>query len=744
LGAFTGHPGGCEERARVEERRPAGFRDVSARFEAARVNETTGTQASTGASTAASPLSPLVRSYVLAVAILGVGVLVTACVVQLPTVDWSWQHSGAGYVLAVLLFAGELRRMLVVRRDGDSERLTVSSTFAVALVMTGPLCLALLAQVTASALDDVRQRRGALRTAFNVGQYVLTLGAVHVGFMIPQFGPLLRTDHGIGTVALAPAVVGAAAYFVVNNLLVGIVFALVSGQSLVEVLREDFRVQGLDSAIMLGLAPVAAVTISHSLAFAPFVVLPLLGVQRNARIAARRQHESLHDDLTGLPNRSLFQLRAGRSLEDAATSNGSVAVLLVDLDHFKDVNDTLGHHVGDGLLREVANRLSAALPDLTIARLGGDEFAVLVPEASDRADVLALAERAMARLREPLVAEGIRLGVHASIGFAIFPEDAQDLHTLVQRADVALYRAKENRNNVQSYRPDVDPHSVHRLSLHGDLQAAVDGPDLGMVFQPQVDARTGELVGVEALMRWNHPVHGPIPPELFIPLAESSGLIAPMTRRAVKWSLAAVSALQEQQPHLTIAINLSARLLADLDVPHWLAQSLAEAALAPEHLTIEVTESTISADPHRAMLVLARLREMGVRLAIDDFGTGYSSLSYLTRLQPDEIKIDKSFVQQMRTDTNSAVIVRSTIDLAHALGLTTVGEGVEDQHTYDALTALGCDRMQGHFIARPMPAATLHTWCASASRRSGPSWLRSEPSDDEILSVGLSQGSPSE
>jgi diguanylate cyclase (GGDEF)-like protein len=702
------------------------------------------TPASSGESAGPSALSPGVRAYVLGVAGLGAAVLVATCVVQLPRVDWSWNQTAPGYVLAVLLFAGELRRMLVVRRDGDSDRLTVSSTFAVALVLTGPLCLALLTQVAASALDDVRQRRGALRVAFNVGQYALTLGAVHLAFTIPQVGPQLGAAQEATAVALAPAVVAAATYFIANNLLVGIVFALVSGQSLVEVLREDLRVHGLDSAIMLGLAPVAAATISHSLAFAPFVVLPLLGVERNARIASQRQHEALHDGLTGLPNRSLFQLRAERAIADAAASQSTVAVMLVDLDHFKDVNDTLGHHVGDGLLREVANRLAAALPELTIARLGGDEFAVLVPEVATPADVLSLAQRAMAQLREPFVAEGIRLGVYASIGFAIFPDDARDLHTLVQRADVALYRAKESRNDVQSYRSDVDPHSIHRLSLHGDLHAAVDGPDLGMVYQPQVDARTGRFVGVEALMRWNHPLHGQISPELFIPLAESSGLIEPLTRRAVRWSLAALSALREQQGDFSIAVNLSARMLADLDVPQWLAQSLADAALAPEHLTIEVTESTISSDPHRAMLVLAQLREIGVRLAIDDFGTGYSSLSYLTRLQPDEIKIDKSFVRQMRTDSNSAVIVRSTIELAHALGLATVAEGVEDRHTYDALSELGCDRMQGYHIARPMPASTLQTWCAAASSSSDPSWLNGAMSEYEILSIGPSLGSSTE
>ena len=265
-----------------------------------------------------------VRAYVLGVALLGAAVLITVCAVQLPRVDWDSPRTVPGYLLAALLFAGELRRMLVVRRDGDSDRLTVSSTFAVALVLTGPLCLALLAQCTATALDDLRQRRGALRTMFNIGQYALTLGAVHVAFMVPQRGPLLGIDAAAG-VALAPAIAGAVTYFAANNLLVGIVFALVSGQSLGEVLREDLRVHGLDSAIMLGLAPIAAVTITHSLAFTPFVVLPLLGVQRNARIASQRQHESLHDDLTdSRTGRSCKCTRSGRSSEPQRATAASL------------------------------------------------------------------------------------------------------------------------------------------------------------------------------------------------------------------------------------------------------------------------------------------------------------------------------------------------------------------------------------------------------------------------------------
>ncbi len=659
---------------------------------------------------------------------IGAVLLVVVLTRQLPRIHWTAHSIWASYLLTALLFAGELRRLRVVRKDGDTDRLTVSSTFAVALVMVGPLSLALLAQVLATALDDVRRRRPPLVIAFNLGQYTLTLVAVRVVYALPQGHSLLGPEPSPGSVVFWPAVAAALTYFVANNVVVGGVVALDSGQPLREVLREDLRVQGLDSAILLGLAPITALISVHEPALVPLVVLPLLGVQRNAWIAAQRQHESLHDGLTGLPNRALFQIKAEQALEKAADTGGHFAIMLVDLDHFKEVNDTLGHHVGDDLLREVATRMTRILPDgLTVARLGGDEFAIVVPRISGADQITALAGSTMARIREPLLANGIRLGVHASVGFVIYPEHGRTIETLLQRADVALYRAKANRGEVQGYRTDLDPHSVQRLTLHGDLHAVIDGPDLEMVYQPQVDAETGQLVAVESLMRWNHPFHGLVSPDIFIPIAENSGLISALTRFSVESSLQTLSLLRRARPELSVAVNLSARLLADLELPRWLGASLSAAGVPPELLTIEVTESSITADPARAMSVLADLRDLGVRLAIDDFGTGYSSLSYLIQLQPDEIKIDKSFVMQMRRDESSAIIVRSTIDLAHGLGLKVVAEGVEDQATYDILRALGCDRMQGFLIAKAMSVGALSEWSAAATMNPDPSWISHIP-----------------
>jgi diguanylate cyclase (GGDEF)-like protein len=665
----------------------------------------------------ASP-SRTVIAYATTVFLLGLAVLVTVMVLQLPDIPWTSWGMSTTYLLSILLFIGELRPLLVARGDGDTDRVTVSSTFALALVLTGPLSLAIISQVLATGLDDVRKRRPPLVCAFNIGQYVLTLAAARVVFSLAAGVPVTRVETAFTPREILPSLLAAVIFFLVNNGTVGGVVALNSGQRVIAVLREDIRVQGMASAILLGLAPITAVVGSFSLIMVPLMMLPLLGVQHNAWIAAQRQHEALHDGLTGLPNRELFRHRVERAIAGTRSGTAVVAVMLLDLDHFKEVNDTLGHQVGDGLLREVATRLIAAVPEeITVARLGGDEFAILVPAATGVPAVTALAERVAGRLREPVVAEGVRIGVQASIGIALCPEHANTVQTLLQRADIALYRAKTNRGEIQLYRAEIDQHTVLRLSLLGDLHTAVDNEEFELLYQPQVDTSNGSVVAIEALMRWRHPAHGVISPDVFIPLAENTGVIAAMSRNAMESALATLALLRAGGHDLSMAVNVSARLLSDLELPRWISQMLLAASVPPSRLTIEVTESTITADPVRAMQVLHDLREIGVRLAVDDFGTGYSSLSYLRRLQPDELKVDKSFVMQMGADENSAVIVRSTVELGHGLGLSVVAEGVEDQDTYDALARLGADRIQGFHIARPMSGAALKSWLDAAVLR---------------------------
>ncbi len=656
-------------------------------------------------------------AYVSAVGVTGALILAGTGILQIGRVDWASHQMLPMYLLAFMLFLGELRPLLIARSDGEIDTVTVSSTFVLALILSGPLFLALVAQSLAVAADDLR-RRSPVRAIFNIGQYLITLAATRLVFALTDGSPVLAVRTELKPPELLPALAAAAVFFLVNNGAVAAAISLHTSQRFWPVTREVVATQSLPSVILLGLAPVAAMVAVVSPMMLPLLVLPIIGVMNSAQLAAQRQHEALHDGLTQLPNRELFRRRAERAIEQAGGASPMVGVVLIDLDHFKEVNDTLGHAVGDELLREVAKRLSTVLSGThTIARLGGDEFAVLVSNARSIPEVREVAQEVAECLHEPVLADGLRIGALGSIGIAISPDHASTFDALMQRADIALYRAKAHRGTIEVYRSEIDQHTVRRLSLMGDLHAAVDNEEFVLVFQPQVDGETGAVVAVEALMRWRHPDHGVITPDVFIPLAESSGLIGPMSRGAVESALETLALLHRAGHDISMAVNISARLLSDLDLPRWIKRMLLATAVPADQLTIEVTESTITADPQRAMQVLHELREIGVRLAIDDFGTGYSSLSYLRRLQPDELKVDKSFVLQMNTDENSQVIVRSTVELGHGLGLRVVAEGVEDQATHDALRALGCERLQGFHIARPMSEAALKSWLDTQALR---------------------------
>jgi diguanylate cyclase (GGDEF)-like protein len=650
-----------------------------------------------------------VRAAVAVVAAGGLSALAVTAGVQVATVDWVSGALAPTYLFALLLVAGEMRPLVMAREDGEIDAVTVSTTFAVALVLTGPLLLAMAAQGLAVAYQDIWRNRKLTTGLFNVGQYLLTLTATRATFCLAtghdffRPGPLTPQD-------IIPGLIAGATFFLANNGMVAGIVALDSGHNPWSIIRGDVQAQGLATSILIGLAPVLALAADFSLLTVPLLVLPLVGVQRSAYLAARRQHEALHDGLTGLPNRTLLHRRARATVRAAVETRCSAAVMLLDLDHFKEVNDTLGHHVGDALLQEVADRVRHACPpDVLVSRLGGDEFAVLVPSGS--ADSFReLAERLAESLRRPAVVAGVRIAMQSSVGVATAPENARTVEELLQRADIALYRAKENRGSVEVYREEIDTHSVHRLNLFADLHAAVADDQFHVVYQPIAHAHSGRIVGMEALLRWSHPTRGEISPEEFIPLAERSGAISAMSRRTIDVALSAARRVRGRGHDVSVSINLSARLLSDLELPGVVAGNLRRHGVPPEKLTIEVTESTIASDPQRAMQVLQNLREIGVQLSVDDYGTGYSSLSYLSRLHPDELKVDRSFVRQMQAGEQGGVIVRSTIELGHALGMNVTAEGVEDASTYAALVELGCDRIQGFHVARPMPEAVLMAW----------------------------------
>jgi diguanylate cyclase (GGDEF)-like protein len=442
--------------------------------------------------------------------------------------------------------------------------------------------------------------------------------------------------------------------------------------------------------------------------------------RRLRRTAQENESLANHDALTGLPNRSLLEDRVSQALVTSARTGRFPALLLLDLDRFKEINDTLGHHHGDLLLQEVGKRLQRSLRSAdTVARLGGDEFVVLLPDLPTPHAALVTAEKLLAELVEPFVLDDVTLDVEGSFGLAVYPEHGEDFATLLQHADVAMYAAKETHAGVCLYESSHDANSPRRLALLGELrQAIADDDQLTLHYQPKVQVDTGRVTGVEALVRWQHPKHGLLGPMEFIPAAERTGLIRPLTlkvlstalRQARRWTDAGLSPL-------TMAVNISTRCLLETDFADQVERLLAEAGVAPSQLELEITESTIMTDPEHAMQVLVRLADIGVGLAIDDFGTGYSSLSYLKRLPVHQLKIDRSFVMDMQVGASDEAIVRSSVDLARNLGLQVVAEGVETEETWHQLAALGCDQAQGYFFARPMPAADLPDWLESWSAR---------------------------
>jgi diguanylate cyclase (GGDEF)-like protein/PAS domain S-box-containing protein len=450
------------------------------------------------------------------------------------------------------------------------------------------------------------------------------------------------------------------------------------------------------------------------------------------RQAELNQHLALHDALTGLANRKLFRDRIQQAILAAERAGEGVAVLMMDLDRFKEINDSLGHFTGDALLQELAQRIRGVLrASDTVARLGGDEFGVLLPRQSDPALVQEVIAKIRDAVEQPIVLQELPLAMEASIGVAFYPEHGPDADTLIQRADVAMYAAKESDRAYAFYDGEKDTYDPLRLTLVAELRRAIEARELVLHYQPKAVFATGEVGSVEALIRWQHPERGLVPPDAFIPLAQRTGLIKPLTLYVVDEALRQCRAWADGGIHLSVAVNLTMRNLLDLEFPELVAGLLEQHEVLPERLEFEITESTMLADPARAKLVLGKLSAMGIRLSIDDFGTGYSSLSYLTRLPIREIKIDRSFVMNMSADEDDATIVRSTIELGRNLGLEVVAEGVETADLWERLSDLGCTIAQGIFLSRPLPADELTAWLAD---RSGSAV--GEPADADDRSPG--------
>jgi len=420
------------------------------------------------------------------------------------------------------------------------------------------------------------------------------------------------------------------------------------------------------------------------------------------------QHNAYFDRLTDLPNRNLLCDRLAQAMLVAGRENKSAALILLGLDRFKDINNALGHQAGDHLLQQIGPRLQKLLRQSdTVARLGGDEFAVLMATKTPAQGAMEVARKITKAMEEPFVVGDLQLHVEASLGIAVFPDHGADVDTLIKRADAAMGAAKESRSGYTLYSAHQDKSSTDRLKLFADLRRAITEDRLFLVYQPKIDLQTGCFTGVEALVRWQHPSYGILPPDQFIPLAEQTGLIAPLTELVLQKALSQSHAWQRAGVEINMAVNLSRRNLQNQELPDLIARRLEACEVSPASLTLEITETTVMAAPERAMEVLSRLKKMGLRLSLDDFGTGYSSLAYLKKLPVDELKIDKSFVMTMHAKEEDVAIVRMIIELAHVLGLKVVAEGVETQESLDRLLALGCDLAQGYYISQPISAQDI-------------------------------------
>lgn len=475
-------------------------------------------------------------------------------------------------------------------------------------------------------------------------------------------------------------------------------------------LRTAFVRQGLVAVALLGIAPLIAVVAVHKPVLLPLFAVPLIALDSTLRIARARAEEQLRDPLTGLPNRLWLLERAWSALDEAERTGSRAALVLIDLDRFRSVNDTLGHLAGDRLLLQIAERLRAALPrGAEAARLGGDEFAVLLPVADSTTSAQRVARSLVSALGSPLDLDGLTLVLEASAGVAVFPDHAREAEGLLRRADVAMYEAKRDRTAVEVYEATRDGNTPDRLGLLADLRRALDAGEVELHYQPKVGF-DGSVSGLEALVRWVHPERGRVSPDEFIAIAETSGLMPRLTEYVLETALAQVATWRSCGLMVPVAVNVSPRDVHSPGFAGAVAARLARHGVPPGALQLEITEHVLLEDPQQAADTLAGLTGHGVKMSLDDFGTGYSSLVHLRRLPVSELKIDRSFVARLAVDTEDAEIVRCTVDLAHSLGLMVVAEGVEDDETWERLRDLGCDAVQGWLVAAAMPPGETTAW----------------------------------
>src|SRR5580704_4779730 len=600
------------------------------------------------------------------------------CVIDLKHVSDLITHP-LFWVLAGMVVLGEIWPIVTPGRS-SLEAPLASVTFSFAALIAWGLPIAVLLRATATMLTFVAKRKAPHRGAFNAA--VSTLGLAAGGAVLYAFrGPVTPLSHFMPDGRnLWEILLAAAACFAVSYILVTVAIALHAREPVLKTLSTTLPYQAFVSLVLLAAAPLVAVVIADKSALLVMLfAFPLAAIYVNAAISVQREHQAHHDELTGLANRKLLMLRLESTLAQAASSGTKVGFLLLDLDRgLKEVNDTLGHAVGDRLLRLVAHRLTHSIrPGDLVARLGGDEFAVLLPSVKEASAAREVAARLRAAVAEPIRLEGMSFVIDVSIGIAMYPDDATGGELLMQRADVAMYLAKQRRSGVERYVADLDRNSPARLALFGELRRGLDRGELELHYQPKIYLSDRRTAGVEALVRWRHPVRGMLTPMDFIPVVQQSYLMREVTAFVIDTALTQAALWRQSGMGVQVSLNVSGRDLLDSGLADLVADGLSRHKLAPDALLLEIDERVLTSEPAHAVATAEALSEIGVALSLDDFGTGYSSLVRLKRLPVTEVKVDSSFVGRLLHSADDMVIVRSIVDLVGALGIRSVAEGVE-------------------------------------------------------------------